>query len=118
MRPIYICYEGCSTCRKARKWLAEKGVAFDERHIREQRPSVDELRAWQRLSGLPLKRFFNTSGLQYRALKLKDRLPEMDEAEMLALLAADGMLVKRPLLVAEDAVLVGFKEEEWAARLL
>lgn len=118
MRPIYICYEGCSTCRKARKWLAEKGVAFDERPIREQRPSVDELRAWQRLSGLPLKRFFNTSGLQYRALKLKDRLPEMDEAEMLALLAADGMLVKRPLLVAEDAVLVGFKEEEWAARLL
>ena len=114
----FICYSKCTTCQKARKWLDANGVVYDERHIKNINPTVDELKAWHRKSGLPLKKFFNTSGLQYKALNLKDKLPAMSEAEQFALLASDGMLVKRPLLIGDDFVLVGFKEEEWQARLL
>ena len=114
----FICYSKCTTCQKARKWLDANGVAYDERYIKDNNPTVDELKAWHTQSGLPLKRFFNTSGLQYKALNLKDKLPDMSEAEQFALLASDGMLVKRPLLVGDDFVLVGFKEDEWQARLL
>ena len=113
----FICYPKCTTCQKAQKWLDAKGVAYEVRNIKEQNPTVDELRAWHKRSGLPLKRFFNTSGLQYKALGLKDKLPTMTEDEQLALLATDGMLVKRPLLVADDLVLVGFREKEWEERL-
>jgi len=113
----FICYPKCTTCQKARKWLEENGIAFEERHIKEQNPTAEELRSWHRRSGLPLKRFFNTSGLQYKALQLKDRLPAMSEDEQFALLASDGMLVKRPILVTEDHVLVGFKEADWASAL-
>ena len=114
----FICYPKCTTCQKARKWLDANGVAYDERHIKDNNPTVDELKAWHRQSGLPLKKFFNTSGLQYKALNLKDKLPAMSEAEQFALLASNGMLVKRPLLIGDDFVLVGFKEDEWQARLL
>ena len=114
----FICYPKCTTCQKARTWLDANGVAYDERHIKDNNPTVDELEAWHKQSGLPLKRFFNTSGLQYKALNLKDKLPAMSEAEQFALLASDGMLVKRPLLIGDDFVLVGFKEDEWQARLL
>ena len=110
---LFICYSRCSTCRKAQKWLDEHGVSYELRLIREQKPSVEELRSWQQRSGLPLKRFFNTSGLQYKALGLKEKLPGMSEEEQLALLSRDGMLVKRPLLVTEDFVLVGFREAEY-----
>ena len=113
----FVCYPKCTTCQKAGKWLREKGVAFEERHIKENNPTAEELRAWHKQSGLPLKKFFNTSGLQYKALQLKDRLPTMSEDEQLALLASDGMLVKRPILLGEDFVLVGFKEQEWAETL-
>ena len=113
----FICYPKCTTCQKARKWLDTNGVAYDERHIKDDNPSIDELKAWHKQSGLPLKKFFNTSGLQYKALGLKDKLPTMSEAEQFELLASDGMLVKRPLLVGDDFVLVGFKEEEWKARV-
>ncbi len=114
----FLCYPKCSTCQKAQKWLDGKGIAYELRLIREQHPTLEELKAWQACSGLPLKRFFNTSGLQYKALGLKDRLPKMSEEEQLALLSSDGMLVKRPLLVGEDFVLVGFRENEYAERLL
>ena len=114
----FICYSKCTTCQKARKWLDANGVAYDERHIKDNNPTVDELKAWHTQSGLPLKRFFNTSGLQYKALNLKDKLPDMSEAEQFALLASDGMLVKRPLLIGDDFVLVGFQEDAWQARLL
>ena len=114
---LFVCYPKCTTCQKAQKWLDAKGVAYEVRNIKEQNPTVDELRAWHKRSGLPLKRFFNTSGLQYKALGLKDKLPTMTEDEQLALLATDGMLVKRPLLVADDFVLVGFREKEWEERL-
>ena len=114
---LFICYPKCSTCQKAQKWLDAKGVAYELRNIKEQKPTADELRAWYKMSGLPLKKFFNTSGLQYKALGLKDKLPAMSEAEQLALLATDGMLVKRPLLVGEDFVLTGFRATEWEARL-
>lgn len=110
---LFVCYPKCTTCQKARKWLQEQGIAFEERDIKLDRPSEAELRAWHRISGLPLKRFFNTSGLQYKALGLKDKLPGMTEEEQYALLATDGMLVKRPLLVGEDFVLPGFKQAEW-----
>ena len=113
----FICYPKCTTCQKAKKWLDANGVAYDERHIKDDNPSIDELKAWQKQSGLPLKKFFNTSGQQYKALGLKDKLPTMSEAEQFELLASDGMLVKRPLLVGDDFVLVGFKEEEWKARV-
>ena len=114
----FICYPKCTTCQKAKKWLDANGVVYDERHIEDNNPTVDELKAWHTQSGLPLKKFFNTSGLQYKALNLKDKLPAMSEAEQFALLASDGMLVKRPLLIGDDFVLVGFKEDEWQARLL
>ena len=114
----FICYPKCTTCQKARKWLDANGVAYDERHIKDNNPTADELKAWHKQSGLPLKKFFNTSGLQYKALNLKDKLPTMSEEEQFALLASDGMLVKRPLLIGDDFMLVGFKENEWQARLL
>ena len=114
---VFLCYPKCSTCQKAQKWLDERGIDYDLRLIREDRPSLEELKAWKERSGLPLKRFFNTSGLQYKALGLKDKLPAMSEEEQLALLSTDGMLVKRPLLVAEDFVLVGFREAEYQERL-
>lgn len=110
---LFVCYPRCTTCQKARRWLEEHGAAVEERDIKEERPTADELRAWHAKSGLPLKRFFNTSGLKYKELGLKDKLPTLSEAEQYDLLASDGMLVKRPLLVATDFVLVGFKEKEW-----
>ena len=110
---LFVGYPKCSTSQKAKKWLQEKGVAFEERHIVEENPTKEELKEWKERSGLPLKRFFNTSGLKYKELKLKDRLSEMSEEEQLALLATDGMLVKRPILVTEDKVIPGFREAEW-----
>ena len=110
---LFVYYPKCTTCQKAKKWLTEKGIEFEERDIRNENPSKEELAIWYQKSGLPLKRFFNTSGILYKEMKLKDRLPEMSEEEQLELLSTDGMLVKRPLLVAEDRVLVGFKEKEW-----
>lgn len=113
-----LCYSKCSTCKKALQWLDEHGVAYDLRDIKLEHPSEAELRQWHARSGLPLKRFFNTSGLQYRALELKDRLPDMSEAEQFALLASDGMLVKRPLLIDGDTVLTGFRQADWEQHLL
>lgn len=113
----FLCYPKCTTCQKARRWLDEHGIAYELRDIKAANPTHAELARWHRLSGLPLKRFFNTSGLLYKSLALKDKLPTMPEEEMLTLLATDGMLVKRPLLVGEDFVLVGFREGEWEARL-
>jgi len=113
----FICYPKCSTCQKAKKFLEDNAVSFSERHIRENKPTAGELSAWQKMSGLPLKKFFNTSGLLYKDMQLKDKLPGMSEEEQLALLASDGMLVKRPLLVGENFVLTGFKESEWKAAL-
>lgn len=115
---LFVCYPKCSTCQKAKAWLQERGVAFDERDIKQDNPTEQELRAWHEKSGLPLKRFFNTSGLQYKALGLKDKLPAMTEDEQYALLATDGMLVKRPLLVGEDFVLPGFKPADWEKAFL
>lgn len=112
-----ICYPKCTTCQKARKWLEEKGISFEERHIKEQNPTAEELKSWHHASGLPLKKFFNTSGLMYKELKLSQKLPTMGEEEQLALLASDGMLVKRPILIGGGFILVGFKETEWAAAL-
>ena len=114
---LFVCYPKCSTCQKAKAWLDERGISYELRDIKTDSPTAEELRAWHARSGLPLKRFFNTSGLQYKALGLKDKLPTMTEDEQLALLATDGMLVKRPLLVADDLVLVGFREKEWEERL-
>ena len=114
---IFICYPKCTTCQKARKWLDENHITYDIRDIKLENPTYDELSAWHQRSGLPLKKFFNTSGLLYKSMELKDKLPGMSEAEMLKLLATDGMLVKRPLLVGDDFVLVGFKETAWAERL-
>ena len=110
---IFLCYPKCSTCQKAQKWLDANGIQCEIRHLKDDRPTAAELRKWHKISGLPLKKFFNTSGLQYKALGLKDKLPEMSEEEQLALLATHGMLVKRPLVVGDDFVLVGFKEAEW-----
>ena len=112
---LFVCYPKCSTCQKAKKWLDANGVAYTQRHIKDDNPTLEELKAWHQLSGLPLRRFFNTSGLQYKALRLKDTLPSMGEEEQLALLASDGMLVKRPILVGDGFVLVGFKEDAWRA---
>lgn len=114
---LFVCYPKCTTCQKARRFLEARGASFTVRDIKEERPTAEELSAWQQRSGLPLRRFFNTSGLEYRALNLKERLPDMPEEEQLSLLASNGMLVKRPLLVADDFVLVGFREAEWAQRL-
>lgn len=118
MKYLFLEYPACGTCRKARKWLNEKGVEYIARPIVEQRPSAAELREWIKRSGLPLKNFFNTSGLVYKSLRLKDRLPEMSPEEQIKLLASDGKLVKRPLLVGDKRVLVGFKPEEWETGLL
>ena len=114
---LFLCYPKCSTCQKAKKWLDARGRAVEVRDIKTQPPTAEELSLWQERSGLPLKKFFNTSGQSYRALGLKDRLEGLDRAEQLALLAGDGMLVKRPILVDGDTVLVGFKEADWAAAL-
>ena len=114
---LFVCYPKCTTCQKAAKWLEEQGIEATVRDIKQDNPTETELRAWHKLSGLPLKRFFNTSGLQYKALGLKDKLPAMSEDEQFALLATDGMLVKRPLLVGEDFALPGFKQAEWEEKL-
>ncbi len=113
----FIEYPKCSTCQKAKKWLEEKGVAFSDRNIKTDNPTKEELERWYHAGNLPLKRFFNTSGLLYKEMGLKDKLPGMSEEEQLALLSTDGMLVKRPLVVGEDFVLVGFKEKEWEAAI-
>ena len=114
---LFVEYPKCTTCQRAKKFLDSRGAVYTDRHIKEENPTAEELRTWWKRSGLPLKKFFNTSGLQYKALGLKDRLPGMDEEEQLSLLANDGMLVKRPVLVGEDFVLVGFREDEWAQRV-
>ena len=111
----FICYPKCTTCQRAKAWLDENGIGYELRDIKLDNPSHEELSAWYEKSGLPLRRFFNTSGLLYKSLDLKNRLPEMSEDEMLALLSTDGMLVKRPLVISDDLVLVGFKESEWQA---
>ena len=113
----FICYPKCTTCQKARKWLDENRVAYSLRDIKTENPSYEELAQWHKLSGLPLKKFFNTSGLLYKSMELKDKLPDMSEKEILRLLTTDGMLVKRPLLIGDDFVLVGFREAEWESRL-
>ena len=115
---LFVNYPKCSTCRKAKKWLDEHNIEYESRHIIDDNPTADELRKWWEISDLPLKRFFNTSGMKYRELKLKDKLPNMSEDEQLDLLSTDGMLVKRPILVNEDIVLVGFKVKEWEEKLL
>ena len=112
-----LCYPNCSTCQKARKWLEENGIPYEFRDIKVENPGVDELEQWHGLSGQPLRKFFNTSGLLYKSMELKTKLPTMTEAEMLALLATDGMLVKRPLAVGDNFVLLGFRESEWAEKL-
>ena len=114
---LFLCYPKCSTCRKAQAFLDARGAAYDLRDIRENNPTEDELRRWHAKSGLPLKRFFNTSGIPYRELGLSAKLPARSEDEQFALLATNGMLVKRPLLIGEDFVLVGFREAEWAEKL-
>ena len=113
----FICYPKCTTCQKARKWLDEKAIEHEFRDIKTENPSLEELTAWYKLSGLPLRKFFNTSGLLYKSMELKTKLPNMTDEEMLSLLATDGMLVKRPLAIGDDFVLVGFKEAEWAEKL-
>ena len=115
---LFVQYPKCSTCRKAKNWLDEHDIEYESRHIVEDNPKADELQKWHEISGLPLKRFFNTSGMKYRELKLKDKLPDMDNQEKYDLLATDGMLVKRPVLVGDDFVLVGFKVKEWEEKLL
>ncbi len=115
---LFVQYAKCSTCKKAKKWLDEHGISYEDRPIKEDRPSVEELKKWHQTSGLPLKRFFNTSGMLYKQLNLKDKLPTMSEKEQYELLATDGMLVKRPLVITDDIVLVGFREMEWEQNLL
>lgn len=114
---LVLAYRKCSTCMKALKWLEENNIEFTERPMKEENPTYEELKKWYEMSGLPLKKFFNTSGLLYKDMKLKDKLPEMTEEEQLKLLASDGMLVKRPLVVGDDYVLTGFKESEWDERM-
>lgn len=115
---LFIWYPKCSTCQKAKKWLNSHEIEYTERHIVEENPTYDELKEWHQKSGLPLKKFFNTSGMLYKEMKLKDKLPKMSEDEQLKLLATNGMLVKRPVLVAEDKVLVGFKDVEMKKGIL
>ena len=117
MSVLFVEYPKCSTCQKAKKWLEERGVEFEDRHILEQNPTKEELKLWWEKSGLPLKRFFNTSGQKYRELQLKDRILTMSQVEQLELLSTDGMLVKRPVLVGEDFVTTGFREKEWETLL-
>ena len=114
---LFIQYPKCSTCQKARKWLEGHGATFTTRHIKEDAPTIEELEVWHERSGLPLKKFFNTSGLKYKELALKDKLPMMSDEEQLVLLASDGMLIKRPILIGDDFVLVGFRETEWGTIL-
>ena len=114
---LFLWYPKCTTCQKAKKFLDERGVACVQRHIKEENPTADELRTWWKESGLPLKKFFNTSGIQYREQNLKDKLPAMSEEEQLELLATDGMLVKRPILVGEGFVLTGFRQGEWEEKM-
>ena len=114
---LFLCYPKCSTCQKAKKFLDEHGIPYEERNIKEQNPTADELHQWQQRGGLPLKKFFNTSGMLYKQMNLKDKLSEMTEDEQLRLLATDGMLVKRPLVIGEDFVLTGFREKEWEEKL-
>jgi len=119
MSILFLQYPPCSTCQKAKKWLDEHQITYTARHIKEDNPTFEELKAWHQKSGLPLKKFFNTSGLIYKEMKLKDKLPTMNEEEQLQLLATDGMLVKRPLLITDSGkILVGFKENEWKEALL
>ena len=113
----FICYPKCTTCQKAKKWLDDNKIEYELRDIKEENPSFEELSAWYKTSGLPLKKFFNTSGLLQKSMELKDKLPNMSEEEQLKILATDGMLVKRPLLIGKDFVLVGFKESEWSEKL-
>ena len=113
----FICYPRCTTCQKAKKWLDDNKIQYELRDIKEDNPSFEELSAWYEISGLSLKKFFNTSGLLYKSMELKDKLPAMSEEEQLKLLATDGILVKRPLVIGEDFVLVGFKESEWSEKL-
>ena len=113
MKFLFVEYPKCSTCQKAKKWLDENGISYEDRHIVDEKPTAEEIKKWQAKSGLPLKNFFNTSGLLYKSMQLKDRLPEMTEEEQRALLATNGMLVKRPIVVGEEFVLVGFKPEQW-----
>lgn len=115
---LFVHYPKCTTCQKAKKWLEANGFSFDERHIKDAAPTFDELKEWHKKSGLPLRRFFNTSGMLYRSMELKDKLPSMSEEEQLALLASDGMLVKRPIVVTDNVVLVGFREAEWTDKLM
>ncbi len=115
---LFIEYPKCTTCKKAKKWLDDHGLQYTDRHIKEENPTADELKTWHAKSGLPLKRFFNTSGVLYKEMHLKDKLPEMSEEEQFQLLATDGMLVKRPIIVTDDKVLTGFKEKEWEETLL
>lgn len=117
MNYLFLEYPSCSTCRKAKKWLDEHRIAYEARPIVDRPPSAEELKAWIAKSGLPLKKFFNTSGLSYKALQLKDKLPGMSEEEQIRLLASDGKLIKRPLLIAGDGVLVGFKTDEWERKV-
>ena len=114
---LFLEYPKCSTCQKAKKWLDERKISYEDRHIVEKNPTEEELKTWIARSGLPIKKFFNTSGMKYKELNLKDRLPSMSEEEQITLLASDGMLVKRPLLVGDDFVIPGFKEKEWMERL-
>jgi len=114
---IFVCYPKCTTCQKAKKWLMANGIIFEERNIKENNPSIEELREWHKKSGLPLKKFFNTSGNLYKELKLKDKLPTMNEDEQYSMLASDGMIVKRPILIGGGFVLVGFNETDWKAAL-
>ena len=113
----FICYPKCTTCQKAKKWLDDNKIEYELRDIKEDNPTMEELTAWYKQSGLPLKKFFNTSGLLYKSMELKDKLPTMSEEEQLKLLATDGMLVKRPLVIGKDFVLVGFKESEWSEKI-
>ena len=115
---LFIQYPPCSTCQKAKKWLDEKGIVYNDRHVKEHNPTYEELKMWYQRSGLPLKKFFNTSGLLYKSLNLKEKLPTMTEEEQLRLLASDGMLVKRPIIVKDDLVMTGFKAGEWEEKLL
>lgn len=117
MKVLFIEYPKCSTCQKAKKWLDAHGVAYTDRHIKEDRPRAEELKEWIARSGLPIRRFFNTSGILYRQMGLKEKLEAMTEDEMIEVLASDGMIVKRPLIIGDDFVLVGFREKEWEERL-
>lgn len=110
---LFLCYPKCTTCQKAKKWLDDNGIAYEQRNIKDQNPTADELNDWWKKSNVSIRKFFNTSGLLYKSLALKDKLPHMSDSEQLSLLATDGMLVKRPLLITDDKVLVGFKEPEW-----